>query len=207
MATFVVGLTGGIGSGKTAVSDRFQALGIDVVDADIASRAVVEPGESALDDIAEHFGADVIAADGSLDRARLRALVFADEAERQWLESLLHPRINAWLRDQLAAASSAYAMLVSPLLIETSQHRLCHRVLVVDVPESVQLERTMARDDNSEAQVRAIMAAQASREDRLARADDVVDNTAPLDTLDDVVAALHDQYLALAAAREDANPA
>lgn len=195
---FVVGITGGIGSGKTAVSERFAARGVAVVDADVASRAVVEPGRPALDAIAEHFGRELIRADGTLDRAALRTKVFADPAERQWLEALLHPKISEHIAEQLAAATSEYAILVSPLLLETSQARFAHRVLVVDVPEELQVARTMARDDNDEAQVRAIMAAQASREARLARADDVIVNDADLDTLDARVAELHERYLELA---------
>jgi dephospho-CoA kinase len=197
---FVVGLTGGIGSGKSAVSERFQRLGIEVVDADVASREVVRPGQPALQSIAEHFGADVIQPDGSLDRARLRGLVFANPSERVWLERLLHPLINAWIEQQLASAASPYALLVSPLLAETGQIRFAQRVLVVDVSEETQLARTMARDANDAAQVKAIMAAQASRESRLALADDVISNDAGLDALDAAVAELHQRYLQLAAA-------
>ena len=195
---FVVGLTGGIGSGKSAVSERFQRLGIKIVDADIASREVVKPNEPALASIADHFGADVIQADGTLDRARLRTLVFANPDERKWLERLLHPLINAYLERELANAESPYAMLVSPLLMESGQARLADRVLVVDVPEQVQLERTMARDANDAAQVKAIMAAQTDRAARLARADDVISNDASFDVLDAQVAALHQRYLELA---------
>jgi dephospho-CoA kinase len=196
---FVVGITGGIGSGKSAVSDRFKRLGIKVVDADIASREVVKPGQPALAAISEHFGADVIQADGSLDRAHLRALVFAKPDERIWLERLLHPLINEYLRQELASATSPYAILVSPLLKETGQSRFTHRILVVDVPENVQLARTMARDSNDETQVKAIMAAQASRQSRLAIADDVIQNDAGFEALDAAVATLHQRYLALAA--------
>lgn len=196
--TFVVGITGGIGSGKTAVSDRFRALGIEIVDADVASREVVKPGMPALDEIRRHFGESVIQPDGTLDRAALRQKVFADPAERQWLERLLHPSINAWIREQLTKATSPYVILVSPIMFETQQHLLTNRVLVVDVPESVQLARTMARDKNSETQVRAIMAAQASREKRLERADDVIVNDGGLEALDQGVAALHRKYLELA---------
>ncbi|HSG87757.1 MAG TPA: dephospho-CoA kinase [Pseudomonadales bacterium] len=195
---FVVGITGGIGSGKSAVSDRFAALGITVVDADLASRVVVEPGRPALASIAEHFGSELIAADGSLDRAALRARVFADPDERRWLESLLHPLIAEEIRRALAAASSPYAILVSPLLIEAGQTAYVDRVLVVDVPEALQLSRTMARDANSEAQVKAIIAAQTDRDSRLARADDVIVNDAGLAELDARVAALHARYLELA---------
>lgn len=197
---FVVGITGGIGSGKSAVSDRFEALGIRVVDADLASRWVVEPGRPALARIAEHFGDDVLAADGSLDRAVLRRLVFADPGERRWLEALLHPLIAEEIRAALTAAESPYAILVSPLLIESGQTEFVDRVLVVDVPEAVQIERTMARDDNDEAQVRSIIAAQIDRPSRLARADDVIDNDGGLDALDARVAELHHRYLELSAA-------
>jgi len=200
MSQLVIGLTGGIGSGKSAVSDRFAALGIEVVDADIASRVVVEPGRPALKAIEAHFGSDVIAEDGSLDRAALRKLVFEDEAELRWLEGLTHPLINEYIAEQLANAQSPYAILAHPILIETGRASVCSRVLVVDVPESLQVERTMARDDNPESQVRAIMANQASREERLAAADDVIVNDSDLAHLDAEVARLHADYLALAEA-------
>lgn len=198
----VVGITGGIGSGKTAVSDRFAARGIRVVDADLASRAVVEPGRPALEEIRGHFGDAVITADGHLDRAALRARVFADAEERRWLERLLHPRIAEEIRRGLAEADSPYAVLVSPLLLEAGQIELVDRVLVVDVPEATQLARTMARDGNTEAQVRAIMTAQATREARLARADDVVRNDGTLEALDTQVEALHRRYRELARAED-----
>lgn len=198
MSNFVVGLTGGIGSGKSAVSERFEQLDIRVVDADIASRVVVEPGRPALQAIAEHFGAGVIAADGTLNRAALRKLVFEDAAQRRWLEQLTHPLINAYMNEELAAATSPYAILAHPILIETGRTKDCHRILVVDVPEELQVSRTMARDDNPESQVRAIMAAQASRDDRLAAADDVIVNDQGLDHLDAEVNRLHTLYLELA---------
>lgn len=199
----VIGITGGIGSGKTAVSDRFAARGIVVVDADLASRVVVEAGRPALTAIREHFGDEVIQADGSLDRAALRGKVFADPAERRWLEQLLHPLIGEEIRSGLKAAASPYAVLVSPLLFEAGQVSLVDRVLVVDVPEHLQVERTAARDGNSEEQVRAIMAAQADRETRLARADDVIVNDRGLDELDAAVEALHQSYLQLSRTRSE----
>lgn len=199
MAHFIVGITGGIGSGKTAVSDRFAALDVAIVDADLASRAVVEPGQPALQAIAEHYGAHLINADGGLDRRALRDIVFADPAERRWLEALTHPLINQYLVDHLAAATTAYAMLASPLLSETGQSRYCHRVLVVDVPVELQVARTVARDDSSAEQVRAIIDAQASRAERLALADDVIVNDQDLAHLDREVARLHQMYLQLAA--------
>lgn len=195
MSQFVIGVTGGIGSGKSAVSDRFQALGIAIVDADIASRVVVEPGRPALAAIAEHFGAEAIGDDGGLDRALLRKRVFADPQERKWLEALTHPLINQYLVDELAKAQSPYAILASPLLVETGQSRFCHRILVVDVPVELQVQRTMSRDANDEAQVRAIIAAQASREERLALADDVIVNDQGLDHIDAEVQRLHQVYL------------
>ncbi|MEQ8859553.1 MAG: dephospho-CoA kinase [Pseudomonadales bacterium] len=198
MTRYVVGLTGGIGSGKTAVSDRFKALGVNVVDGDLASRAVLAPGEPALAEIAGHFGADLLHADGSLDRAALRARVFTDPDERRWLERLTHPLIGAWLRDRLEAGDSDYSLLVNPILVESGQAQRCDRVLVVDTPEALQLERTMARDGNSESQVRAIMAAQADRARRLAAADDVIVNDRDLASLDAEVARLHATYQELA---------
>lgn len=199
MSKLVIGITGGIGSGKTAVSDRFQALGITVIDADVASRVVVEPGRPALAAIAEHFGAGVLNDDGTLNRAELRKQVFADADERRWLEQLTHPLINEYLREELAKAESPYAILVSPLLAETGQSRFCQRILVVDVPVEVQVARTMSRDANDEAQVRAIIAAQASREQRLALADDVIVNDQGLDHIDAEVQRLHQIYLEMAA--------
>jgi len=196
---FVVGITGGIGSGKSAVSDRFKRYGIKIVDADVASRDVVKPGQPALLDIREHFGADILQPDGTLDRAKLRARVFADPNERKWLERLLHPKINAYLVQELQNAESPYAILVSPLMKETGQARYANRILVVDVPEEVQLRRTMTRDANDEKQVRAIMAAQISRAERLEMADDVIVNDAGFEALDAAIARLHERYLELAA--------
>lgn len=198
MARYVVGLTGGIGSGKSVVSDRFQALGVTVADADVASRAVVAPGTPAVAAIAEHFGQDVLQADGSLDRAALRARVFADPEARRWLEALTHPLIGAWFHEHLNAGDSPYSLLVNPILIESGQIRQCHRVLVVDAPESAQLQRTMDRDGNTETQVQAIMAAQVDRQKRLAAADDVIVNDRDLAHLDAEVRRLHAQYLELA---------
>lgn len=192
----IIGITGGIGSGKSAVTDRFAQLGITVVDADLAARVVVEPGRPALLAIAEHFGADILQGDGVLDRAALRRIVFADPAQRQWLEQLTHPLIGEEIRAQLAASRSPYTILSSPLLLESSSQRdLAELVVVVDVPEAVQLARTMDRDANDEAQVRRIMAAQLPRDERLALADIVVDNSGSLEALDDIVGELHKEFL------------
>ena len=195
---FVVGVTGGIGSGKTAVTNAFAALGIDIVDADVAARVVVEPGTAALAQIAQHFGPAILQADGGLDRAALRKIVFADADAKHWLEQLLHPLIGAEIRRQLDTAHSPYAIFVSPLLVESNQRQLCDRLLVVDVPESVQLARTMLRDNNDAEQVQRIIAAQAGRQQRLALADDVIENTGTLEALQQRVAELHRDYLALA---------
>lgn len=199
---FIVGLTGGIGSGKSAVARCFEQLGIVVVDADIAARKVVEPGTPALAAITEHFGADMLLSDGQLDRAALRQRIFSDGAAKTWLEQLLHPLISTWIWQQLEAASSPYAVLESPLLLETTQHQRVNRVLVVDVPEAVQIARATARDSNSEDQIRAIMANQMPRAERLARADDVIDNSGSLEQLQQQVAILHRKYVSEATRRE-----
>lgn len=194
---WILGLTGGIGSGKSAAAQCFVDLGVHLVDADHAARWVVEPGRPALAQIAEHFGAGVLQADGTLNRSALRELIFEDPQQRVWLESLLHPLIREEIRQYLARAESAYAILVSPLLLETSQHQMVQRVLVIDVPESVQIERTVLRDKTNEEQVRAILKAQASRDERLSRADDVIVNDRDPAWLKSEVERLHHFYLTL----------
>ncbi len=196
--TYTVGLTGGIASGKTAVSDRLKALGADIIDADIAARAVVEPGQPALEELVREFGAHIVQEDGTLDRAALRRQVFGDTEARRRLEHILHPRIRDWLLQRVETSPGPYAVLVVPLLVEGGLVDLVDRVLVVDVPESVQIQRLTARDGSSEEQAKAILAAQASRQQRLARADDVLDNTTSLQELDARVDALHRRYLELA---------
>lgn len=194
---WILGLTGGIGSGKSAVAQHFIDLGIHLVDADHAARWVVEPGRPALAKIVEHFGPRVLQADGSLDRTVLRKLVFQDEAQRRWLEGLLHPLIFQEIAQYLARAESPYAVLVSPLLVESGQHRITQRVLVVDAPEQLQLQRSMDRDNSSEEQIRAILRAQASREERLRHAHDVLTNDKDLTWLKGEVERLHQFYLTL----------
>lgn len=194
---WILGLTGGIGSGKSAAAQCFVDLGVHLVDADHAARWVVEPGRPALAQIAEYFGASVLQADGTLNRSALRELIFKDPQQRVWLESLLHPLIREEIRQYLARAESAYAILVSPLLLETSQHQMVQRVLVIDVPESVQIERTVLRDKTNEEQVRAILKAQASRDERLSRADDVIVNDRDPAWLKSEVERLHHFYLTL----------
>ena len=194
----IIGLTGGIGSGKTAAANRFAtAHGIHVVDADEKSRVVVQPGKPALQHIVDRFGDAILLEDGNLNRAALREQVFAAPAERQWLEQLLHPLIRDEIITDLKSASSPYALLVSPLLVESGQNALTKRVIVVDVPEAVQLSRTVQRDAVPEAQVRAIMQAQAQREERLRHAHDVLTNGSDLAALHAQVDALHQRYLQL----------
>jgi len=198
-----IGVTGGIGAGKSAVANAFAALGIPWVDADHVAREIVEPGEPALAEIAEHFGPEVLDAEGRLDRRALRAIVFDAPDERAWLESVTHPRIRERLLthlERLRAGGAPYHLLVSPLLFESGQARLADRCLVVDVPETVQVARTTARDDVDEAQARAVIAAQMPRDERLARADDVIDNQGDHEALARRVAELDARYRALAAA-------
>ncbi|MCH1601854.1 MAG: dephospho-CoA kinase [Luminiphilus sp.] len=192
---FVVGITGGIGSGKSAVTDHLETLGITVVDADKVARVVVEPGTSGLAAITEHFGTDVLLANGGLDRAALRKIVFDNHNERKVLEEITHPRIRDEIIRQLSEASSPYVVLSSPLLLESGQNTLADYVVVVDVPEEVQLKRTMARDDNSEALVKQIMAAQLDRQTRLSRADASIMNDTSLEELYEHVEALHEDLL------------
>lgn len=193
---FVVGITGGIGSGKTAVTDRFATRGITIADADVAARTVVEPGTPALAQIAEHFGDAVLQQDGTLDRAALRRIVFEEAAERAWLESVTVPAIMAELRRILSEATSPYAMLM--LSSGSGRSPLIHRSLVIDVPEDVQIARVTARDGNTPDQVRAIIAAQPAREERLGYADDVIVNDQSFAELDARVEELHRHYLELA---------
>ena len=194
---WILGLTGGIGSGKSAAAEHFAELGIHVVDADHAARWVVEPGRPALSKIAEHFGNDVLQADGQLNRSALRSLIFADPEQRRWLEALLHPLIREEIASSLEQAQSPYAILVSPLLIESGQHTTTQRVLVIDAPQALQIERTWLRDNTSEQQVQAILKAQASREERLRHADDVLVNDKDLAALKTEVERLHHFYLTL----------
>lgn len=192
---FTVGLTGGIGSGKSLVGDLFRALDITVVDADIASREVVVKGSPALANIADHFGGGILLPDGTLDRRQLRECIFANAAEKTWLENLLHPLINNWIREQLNASASPYAVLESPLLLEIDQHKIANRVLVVDVPEQLQLQRASSRDNGNPEQIKAIMATQLPRDERRAQADDIIDNSGSIESTQQQVFQLHGNYL------------
>ena len=193
-----VGITGGIGSGKTALTDWLAQKGITVVDADLAARVVVAPGQPALAEIAAAFGIRYLLPDGQLDRAALRELVFADTDKRKALEAITHPRIRKELIRQLAAADSPYAVLSSPLLLESGQSDLVDVSVVVDVPEAIQIARTMERDGNDQTLVEGIMAAQLARETRKSRADIVIDNSGTLADLHDKAAILHQTLLARA---------
>jgi len=195
--TYVVGITGGIGSGKTQVTDILSGLGVTVVDADVVARQVVAPGMPALEAIATHFGAQVLTADGTLQRSLLREIIFSDPQAKAWLEALLHPLIRATTEAQLAASSGAYAVFVSPLLLETDQRQLVDQVVVVDAQVQQQLQRASQRDNNSNAQIEAIMNKQLSRQERLQGADMVLDNSQSLSHLHDQVIKLHTQLTTL----------
>ena len=182
----IVGLTGGIGSGKSAVSTQLESLGIFVVDADQVARDVVLVGSPALKRIAQHFGSQILLKDGALNRTALRQRIFADKAQRQWLESLLHPLIGEAITEQLAVASSIYAVLESPLLLEASQHKNTDFVVVVDASEALQRQRTCKRDGSTKVQIDAIIASQMPRQQRLDKADWVLDNQHDLSHLSDV---------------------
>ncbi|MDI9244959.1 dephospho-CoA kinase [Marinobacter sp. CHS3-4] len=192
-----VGLTGGIGSGKSTIARLFEEHGVHWVDADDVAREVVEPGTSALKAIAEHFGHQILQDDGALDRAALRAVVFQDDHERRWLEKLLHPIIRDELIKQLQPEDYdlPYTLLVSPLLLETDQHTLVDRVVVVDIPIEEQIARATLRDNNTEEQVRRIIKAQMPRDQRLKKADHVIDNSVSLDDARATVSALHTQLV------------
>ncbi|CAN4278225.1 dephospho-CoA kinase [Pseudoxanthomonas sp. LjRoot125] len=203
MSHYFIGLTGGIASGKSALEKAFAAHGITVADADLLARAVVKPGEPALAAVAAHFGDGVLQADGRLDRAALRVRVFNDEAARRALEAILHPAIRARLQAICVAASSPYAIAMVPLLAEgggRSAYPWLHRILVVDAPVEVQRVRLMQRDGIDAALADKMMAAQATRAERLAIADDIVVNDGDLEHLARAADALHARYLALAAA-------
>ena len=201
MADFIVAVTGGVASGKSAATRAFEALGITVADADVAARAVVEPGQPALAEVAQRFGPDVIQPDGRLDRAAMRERIFADPREKLALEAVLHPRIRAWLKATCVGASGPYVVTAIPLLAEgggRATYPWLGRVLVVDVPRRVQVARLMARDGANEDMAQRMVTAQASRAVRLKIADDVIVNDGSLADLEATVATLHQRYLALA---------
>jgi len=197
----VIGLTGGIGSGKSAAADAFEKLGATVVDTDAIAHALTGPGGAAVAEVARQFGKAFVDASGAMDRKRMRDLVFSDAEEKQRLEALLHPLIRAESERRIAAAAGPYVIYVVPLLVESAGHReRVARVLVVDCPEALQLSRVRQRSMLPEAQVKRIIASQIKRERRLAAADDVIDNSGDLAALHKQVGALHEKYLALAGA-------
>lgn len=196
--THTIGLTGGIGSGKTATSDWFAAQGITVVDADVVAREIVAVGQPALAEIADTFGADMLNADGSLNRAAMREYIFNTPNARQQLEAITHPRIRAEIIKQLAQADSAYALLVSPLLFETNQHQLVQQTVLIDAPEQQQLARASQRDGQTVDSIQRIMQAQMSRAERQQRATYIVLNDGDLTHLHAELAKLHQQLLLIA---------
>jgi dephospho-CoA kinase len=196
---YCIGLTGGIGSGKSSVAKVFEELGAEIIDTDEISHSLTRPGGAAMPAISSEFGAQHVAADGSLDRAKMRQLVFGDSSARKRLEAVLHPLIGGEVRGRVAASQRPYVMLAVPLLLETGAYRdILKRIAVVDCMEAQQVERTMRRSGLSEAQVRAIMNAQVTRGQRLARADDVIDNSGEAAATRREVELLHTTYLALA---------
>jgi len=195
----IVGLTGGIGCGKSLATTHFRALGVPVLDADEIVRELTEPGAPALQEIAARFGSEFVDKAGALDRRRLRERVFGDERARRALEGILHPRVRAGIRNRLKEIDAPYCLLAVPLLVETGMQDLVHRVLVIDCDPETQLARVMRRDGATETQTRAILSAQATRAERLAAAQDVIENDGNLEGLERAVESLHARYLALTA--------
>lgn len=195
---FKVGLTGGIGSGKTSVCKVFADCGIDIIEADNVSREVVELGSPCLKAIHEHFGDDILLNDGNLNRAVLRQRIFSNTGEKHWLEQLLHPAIRKRIIEKLEESTSDYCILSSPLFFETNQQVLVNRTLVVDVPEEIQLARASARDDVDQKHIRAIMDSQIDRDKRLELADDIIDNSGDFELARKAALELHTYYLELA---------
>jgi len=200
---YTVALTGGIGSGKSTIAEYFAASGVDIIDADVIAREVVEPGTPALQAIIARYGDAVVNEQGALHRSRLRDIIFATPDEKRWLDALLHPLINARTQQLKAQAVSPYVLWVVPLLVENQLQRQADRVLVVDTDEETQLKRTLQRDNVSLDQAKRILAAQATRQQRLACADDIIDNSGAPENALPQVAQLHQLYLKLAAAKQD----
>lgn len=196
-----IGLTGGIGCGKTTVCRLFADLGVPVVDADLIARRLVESGEPALQAIVQTFGADMLKTDGSLDRPKLREAIFADPEQKRRLDAIMHPRVYARIAADVAALQADYCLIAVPLLLESKNPYVVDRILVVDCPQPVQIERVVTRDKLSAEQAQAIVASQMPRPERLARADDVIDNSAGPELLAEQVKSLHNSYIFLATAR------
>jgi dephospho-CoA kinase len=199
MSKFIVGLTGGIGSGKTTVSDMFAKLNIDIIDADIAARTVVMPGSKALIAIEANFGPDFITPTGELGRTKLRSRIFSNSDDKTWLNNLLHPLIRTEILSQISQAKSNYCVLVAPLLIENNLQKLVNRVLVINIDEANQIARTAERDPSSVAEIKRIIASQMPSKQRLSFADDVINNQdISLDDIQQQVIALDQKYRTLA---------
>ncbi|HED40095.1 MAG TPA: dephospho-CoA kinase [Chromatiales bacterium] len=194
----VVALTGGIGSGKTTACRLFETLGTPIIDADLIARSLVEPGEPALDEITQQFGSSVLTTKGTLDRKRVRQLIFSDREKRHLLESILHPRIRREMVRRIAELTTPYCIVAIPLLVESGQIEIADRVLVIDTTESEQLQRVIERDEQTEEAVAAIISSQASRAARLALADDIIDNSGDIGHLQAQVESYHQKYLSIA---------
>ncbi|MFB0980016.1 MAG: dephospho-CoA kinase [Alteromonadaceae bacterium] len=195
----VIGLTGGIGSGKTTIANFFADLGVDIIDADIAARKVVEPKSNALVQISQHFGLQFIQADGSLNRALLRSQIFSNETDKLWLNNLLHPLIRQTMLDEIEQSQSPYCLLVAPLLIENNLQSLVQRILVIDISEDEQIKRAVLRDPSSQEEIVRIIASQIPRKERLTFADDIIDNSnSDLSMIKDNVIKLDQKYQNLA---------
>lgn len=200
---YTIALTGGIGSGKSTIAQGFAALGVDIIDADVIAREVVEPGTPALQAIIARYGDAILNGQGALLRSRLREIIFQTPDEKAWLNALLHPLINARTQQLKAEATSPYVLWVVPLLVENQLQHQADRVLVIDVDETIQLERTLLRDNISLVQAKNILAAQATRQQRLDSANDIIDNSGAPEKALSQVAELHQHYLALAATKKD----
>lgn len=194
---YVVGLTGGIGCGKTTISNEFKRLGITIIDADEIARDVVAPGSEGLEAIIKHFGPEIVQSDGYLNRAKLRSIVFAEPEKTQWLNDLLHPKIRAQMLNELSASVSSYTILSVPLLLENGMQTLCNRILVVDILPEQQLQRVLARDQSEPATIKKIMTAQIDRKKRLSLADDIIDNSGQPSESMEQVQKLHQIYTKL----------
>ncbi|MCP3673592.1 MAG: dephospho-CoA kinase [Gammaproteobacteria bacterium] len=199
----VIGLTGGIGSGKSAAATLFEQLGVTIVDADIASRKVVEPGSYALQQLVEHYGSDILTPEtpSELDRQKLRNIIFSNPDERQWLNNLLHPLIRDYMNEEVANAQSHYVIKVIPLLVESKLQQQVDRVLVIDVPEETQIQRVTYRDMVSISDTKKILKSQASREQRLIASDDIIINDTTIENLEVAVKKMHNTYLQLSIAK------
>ena len=197
--TKIIGLTGGIGSGKSTVATLFSALGVPYVDADDVAREVVAPNESCLEAIIAHFGPDIVDESGALNRAKLRAIIFANPSEKVWLENLTHPIIQQRIKTHLAQATGPYVLLVHPLLFEKGHQSLCDYTIAISVPRATQIERVMSRDHNSRSQIENILSAQLSDPERIAKANFILKNTSNHQDLSGTVLKLHTQLLELTA--------